>query len=204
MPVERWAPCPRRPTPLVCTSKGKKDYFECSVRFGRLKLNRSGLVIALVMMLVRSPAITESANSTRSQVKNDASLCRRRKVQWVATFSRNGRSVWGPSSGSTSLERGPGSGRAASAEVGGGLRSIPVFIQSASRSRDYKRFRSSRWASFHHCRFGERVENESQFAGVLGHEIGHVIARPDDLRSIQNDRRRCRPERWASTCCPIL
>jgi hypothetical protein len=31
MPVARWTPCLRRPTPLVCTSK-RKEILQCSVR----------------------------------------------------------------------------------------------------------------------------------------------------------------------------
>ena len=69
-------------------------------------------------------------------------------------------------------------GESAGRPVGCEKQPVSVSVPSAERHADDQRVRPSRRAGVHHA-WGlyEKLSDEAELAGVLGHEIGHVVER---------------------------
>jgi predicted Zn-dependent protease len=178
MPVARWAPCTRRPTPLVCTSK-RKEILQCSVRMGRVKLKRSRLVIALVMVLVAFASYygMREVNPITGE-KQRVAMSPAQEVAMGLQASPEMADQFGGLHPDPNLQN-------EVHEVGGRLVQKSVAGSSPYRfsfkvladPETINAFALPGGPVFITAALVSRLENESQLAGVLGHEIGHVIAR---------------------------
>ena len=59
---------------------------------------------------------------------------------------------------------------------------LQVQLPRAGRPEDGQRLRAARRPDLHHRGLLRQLKTEAELAGVLGHEIGHVIARHSSER----------------------